>query len=104
MVVALQSDDQRFIRRCSILFPSVATMRCMATFTSEDLWGGIQSIGAEDGTADELSPAIIAKLIELRFVTLSATGIPWLTEKGERAYVTSESGDGEIPELDKYWL
>jgi hypothetical protein len=67
-----------------------------------DLWGGIQAIGAEDGTADQLPPAVIAKLIELRFVTLSATGIPWLTEAGERAYVASKSGDGEVPELDSY--
>jgi hypothetical protein len=77
-------------------------MRLMPTLTSEDLWGGIQAIGAEDGTADELSPAVTAKLIELRFVTLSAMGLPWLTAKGERAYVVSESGDGEVPELDNY--
>lgn len=77
-------------------------MRLMATLTSEDLWGGIQAIGSEDGSADQLPPAVIAELIKLRFVTLSAIGIPWLTEKGERAYVASESGDGEIPELDNY--
>jgi hypothetical protein len=71
----------------------------MANLTSEDFWAGIQAIGGEDDSADELSPAVIAKLIELRFVTLSATGISWLTEKGERLYVASESGDGEVHEL-----
>jgi hypothetical protein len=29
----------------------------MLTLTSEDLWGGIQAIGSEDGTADQLPPA-----------------------------------------------
>jgi hypothetical protein len=77
-------------------------MRCMAHLTSEDLWNGVQSIGAEDGTADQLPPAVIAKLIELSFVTLSAMGLPWLAAKGERAYVVSESGDGEVPEIEGY--
>jgi hypothetical protein len=40
----------------------------MATIQREDLWGGIQSMGCEDGTASKLSPAVIAKLIELKFV------------------------------------
>ena len=60
-------------------------MRSMANLTSEDLWGCIQALGCEDCTADQHSPLVIAKLIEMRFVTLSTTGIPWLTEKGERA-------------------
>jgi hypothetical protein len=77
-------------------------MRCMAHLTSEDLWGGVQFIGAEDGTAEQLPPAVIAKLIELGFVTLSAMGLPWLIEKRERAYVVSESGDGEAAELANY--
>jgi hypothetical protein len=74
----------------------------MANLTSEDLWGGIQAIGSEDGTAHQLRPAVVATLIELRFVTLSAAGIPWLTEKGEQAYIVSESGDETTEELDSY--
>ena len=74
----------------------------MATTTREHLWGGIQSIGSEDGTADKLSPAVIGKLIELKFVKLSATGLPSLTAKGCKAYTVSESGEGEVPELDDY--
>lgn len=69
--------------------------------TSDDLWNGIDAIGKEDG-AEKLPPAVVAKLIELGFVALSAMGLPWLTEKGERAYIVLESGDGEVPELDNY--
>jgi hypothetical protein len=41
-------------------------------------------------------------LIELQFVTLSTTGLPRLTEKGEHAFTAMESGDGKVPELDNY--
>jgi hypothetical protein len=74
----------------------------MATIKREDLWGGIQSIGCEDGTADKLSRAVIAKLIKLKFVELSASGLPMLTAKGSKAYTVMESGGGEVAELDGY--
>jgi hypothetical protein len=97
--ISFQKQDQR---HTSLWLPRRGRYDApMTKLTSEDLWGDIQAIGSEDGTADQLPPAVIAKLIEMRFVTLSATGIPWLTEKGERAYVASESGDGEVPELDE---
>jgi hypothetical protein len=34
--------------------------------TSEQLWDAIYRIGSEDGTADKIQPAVIAKLIELK--------------------------------------
>ncbi len=74
----------------------------MTKLTSEDLWGGIQSIGSEDGTASKLSPTVIAKLIEFKFVKLTANGLPKLTATGSKAYTVMESGDGEIAELDGY--
>lgn len=66
--------------------------------SSEALWSGIDAIGKEDG-ADKVTAAVIAELIELGFVTHSMLGNPWLTEKGERAYVVLESGDG-----DRNWI
>jgi hypothetical protein len=74
----------------------------MAKLTSESLWGGVQAIGSEDGTADKLSPSVVAKLIKLKFVKLSASGLPMLTAKGSKAYTVMESGDGEIAEIDNY--
>jgi hypothetical protein len=36
---------------------------------------GIHSIGSEDGTADKIALVVTAKLIALKFVILSATGL-----------------------------
>ena len=68
--------------------------------TSEQLWDAIYRIGTEDGTADKIQPAVIAKLIEFKMVELSATGLPHLTPYGEKCFVIMESGDGEVPELN----
>jgi hypothetical protein len=68
--------------------------------TSEQLWDAIYRIGTEDGTADKIQPAVIAKLIEFKMVELSATGLPQLTPYGEKCFVIMESGDGEVPELN----
>jgi hypothetical protein len=67
---------------------------------NKDLWGGLHAIGSEDGTADTLLPAVVAKLIELKIVELGPTGLPQLTPYGERAYVVMESGEGSIPEIE----
>jgi hypothetical protein len=45
---------------------------------------------------------VIAKLIELRFAELAPNGLPRLTDKGERALVVLESGDGNVPEFNDY--
>ena len=62
--------------------------------TSEQLWDAIERSTHEDGTADKILPAVIAKLIEFKMVELSATGLPQLTPYGEKCYVVLESGDG----------
>jgi hypothetical protein len=68
--------------------------------TSEQLWDAIDRICNEDGTADKILPAVIAKLIEFKMVELSASGLPQLTDYGEKCYVVLESGDGVVPELN----
>ena len=68
--------------------------------TSEQLWDAIDRIYNEDGTADKIQPAVIAKLIEFKMVELSAAGLPQLTAYGEKCYVIMESGDGVVPELN----
>ena len=70
------------------------------TITTEDCWSGIDSIGREDGGAHKIPPAVIAKLIELRFVKLDKVGLPQLTAAGQRAFVVLESGDGIVRALD----
>ena len=75
----------------------------MARIKTEDCWGALRSIGSEDGTADKIAPAVVAKLIELKFVTVATNGLPELTANGQRAYMVMESGDGDIPELAKVW-
>jgi hypothetical protein len=49
--------------------------------TQDDLWSALESIGTEDGEADKIAPPVIAKLIELRFVELTAVGQSLLTNK-----------------------
>ena len=68
--------------------------------TSERLWDALFRIGSEDRTADKIQPAVIAKLMEFRMATLSATGLPLLTVYGEKCYVSMESGHGVVPELN----
>ena len=61
---------------------------------------GLHAIGSEDGTAATLSPAVVAKLIELKIVELGPTGLPQLTQYSARAYVVMESGEGSVPEFE----
>lgn len=75
----------------------------MTKMSTEDCWGAIYSIGSEDGEADKIPPEVVAKLIELKLVTVNATGLPELTAYGQQAFTTMESGDGEIPELEAEW-
>jgi hypothetical protein len=70
--------------------------------TSNDLRDALGRIGRKDSTAVSIEPPVIAMLIELQFLTLSTTGLPRLTEKGEHAFTIMESGDGKVPELDNY--
>jgi hypothetical protein len=72
----------------------------MMPATSEQLWDAIYRLGSEDGTADKIQPAVIAKLIEFKIAEFGATGLPQLTPYGKKCYVIMESGDGEVPELD----
>jgi hypothetical protein len=68
--------------------------------TSHQLWDAIYRLYNEDGTADKIAPAVIAKLIEFKMVELSATGLTQLTHYGEKCYIVLESGDGVVPELN----
>ena len=68
--------------------------------TSEQLWDAIERLAHEDGTADEILPAVIAKLIEFKMVELSDTGLPQLTAYGDKCFLILESGDGEMTEID----
>ena len=68
--------------------------------TSEQLWDAIYYLVAEDLTADNILPAVIAKLIEFKMVELSATGLPQLTPYGTKCFTVMESGDGVVPELN----
>ena len=68
--------------------------------TSEQLWDAIERLAHEDGTADEILPAVIAKLIEFKMVELSASGLPQLTPYGEKCFVILESGDDSMTEID----
>jgi hypothetical protein len=68
--------------------------------TAEQLWDAIDRIYNEDGTADRIAPAVIAKLIEFKMVELGATGLPQLTDYSEKCYVVMESGIGVVPELN----
>ena len=70
--------------------------------TSEQLWDAIERIYNEDGTADKIQPAVIAKLIEFKMLELSATGLPQLTEYGQKCYVILESGDETMTEIDDW--
>jgi hypothetical protein len=68
--------------------------------TSEQLWDAVDRIYNEDGTADKIPPAVIAKLIEFKMIELCATGLPQLSPYGEQYHVVMESGDGVVPELN----
>ena len=68
--------------------------------TAEQLWDAIDRIYNEDGGADKIPPAVIAKLIEFKMVELSVTGLPQLMPYGEKCYVVLELGDGVVPELN----
>ena len=70
--------------------------------TSEQFWDAIERIYNEDGTADKIQPAVIAKLIEFKMLELSATGLPQLTEYGQKCYVILESGDETMTEIDDW--
>jgi hypothetical protein len=68
--------------------------------TAEQLWDAIDRIYNEDGTADKIQPAVIAKLIEFKMVELSETGLPQLTAYGEKCFLILESGDDTWTEID----
>jgi hypothetical protein len=68
--------------------------------TSEQLWDAIERIYNEDGTADKVPPAVIAKLIEFKMVTLDKAGLPQLTEYGHKCYGIFESGGDSMTEID----
>ena len=68
--------------------------------TSEQLWDAIERLAHEDGTADKILPAVIAKLIEFKMAELSDTGLPQLTAYGDKCFMIRESGDGEMTEID----
>ena len=70
--------------------------------TSDQLWDAINRIYNEDGTADKMIlPAVIANLIEFKMAELNSTGIPQLTEYGEKCYLILESGDDSMTEIDE---
>jgi hypothetical protein len=68
--------------------------------TAEQLWDAIDRIYNEDGTADTIPPAVIAKLIEFKMVTIDKAGLPQLTEYGEKCFLILESGDDAWTEID----
>jgi hypothetical protein len=68
--------------------------------TSEQLWDAIDFIYNEDGTAGKILPAVIAKLIEFKMVTLDKAGLPQLSEYGQKCYRIFESGDDSMTEID----
>ena len=68
--------------------------------TSEQLWDAIDRIYNEDGTADKVLPAVIAKLIEFKMVELGATGLPQLTGYGDKCFLILESGEDTWTEID----
>jgi len=68
--------------------------------TAEQLWNAIERIAHEDGAADKILPAVIAKLIEFKMVELSTTDLPQLTPYGEKCYLILESGDDTWTEID----
>jgi hypothetical protein len=72
----------------------------MPTLTSDDCWFAINSLATEDGEADKIQPATIAKLIELKLVRIGSSGLPEMTTKGWQAHTVAESGDGRVDELD----
>ena len=67
---------------------------------SEQLWDAIYHLGAEDLTADNIPPDVIAKLIEFKMVTLDKAGLPQLTDYGHKCYTIFESGDNSPTEID----
>ena len=68
--------------------------------TSEQLWDAITRIYNEDGTADRIAPAVIARLIEFKMVELNAAGLPQLTPYGDKCFLVLESGDDTTSEID----
>jgi len=68
--------------------------------TSEQLCDSIDRIYNEDGSADKIPPAVIAKLLEFKMAELGTTGLLQLTPYGEKCYVVMESGVGVEPEFN----
>jgi hypothetical protein len=67
--------------------------------TSVQLWDAIYRLGAGDLPADDIPPAVIAKLIEFKMVELNAVGLPRLTSYGAKCFTILVSGNGMVPEL-----
>ena len=70
------------------------------TVTSAQLWDALQRLALEDGTADRISPSVIAKLIEFKMVTLDKAGLPQLTDYGQKCYSMYETGDDSMTPID----
>ena len=68
--------------------------------TSVQLWDAIYHLGAGDLTADNIQPAVVAKLIEFKMVELNAVGLPQLTPYGAKCFTVLETGSGAVPELN----
>jgi len=75
----------------------------MANVKSADVWGAIRSIGVQERFLESIAPSIVAKLIELKFATKTANGLPKLTALGERAFLVYVTGRGEIAALAGTW-
>ncbi len=96
----IASNERRLIRA---VFGCNQATRYTAIMlpTSDQLWDAIVRIYNEDGTADKMIlPAVIAKLIEFKMAELNSIGLPQLTEYGEKCYLTLESGDDSMTEID----
>lgn len=65
--------------------------------TSEQLWDAIYSIYNEDGAAEKIQPAVIAKRIEFKNVGLGATGLPHLAAYGAKCHIVMEGSLGAKP-------
>jgi hypothetical protein len=70
--------------------------------TAGQLWDAIEWLYDEDGSADRIQPAVIAKLIDFNLVELGAARLPHLTERGQKCYVIFESGNESMTEIDDW--
>jgi hypothetical protein len=81
--------------------PAASRYTAVMPVTSVQIWDAIYRLGANDLAADDIPPAVVAKLVEFRMVELSDTDLPQLTPYGEKCFTVLESGDGLVPELNE---